>query len=554
MLCLSAVCICAALLITQVFGKYGVAHFSELEGSRWKEYCIHYNPQWTSLPPHLQTTSAVKVYDLTSSLLCSDSDVPDGGFPDAVAMVMRGNCTFYEKVRLAQINGAKGLLIISKEWLFPPNRNQSQLEEIDIPLALISYTDLLDIHTRFKDRKQVVLYSPDEPVLDFAVVLMFLMAVGTVAGGGYWAGVREIKKRSEEQEEESREREEKETINLTPTTIMVWVGMCCLLLLLLYKFYDYLVHISIGIFCVTASVGLYNCLWIIVRRIPVATCRITENKLPYLKKCPEVRMLLLGVLCVGVSAIWVVFRKDDRWAWALQDTLGMACCLYILKTYKLPSFRACALLLVSLLVYDVFFVFISPYFTKSGESIMVEVGVGPSDSSTQEKLPMVLKVPYLNLGKASLCSHPFMLLGLGDILIPGFLIAYCHRFDVLISSSRVYFLVSIFGYTMGLVLSFVCVWLLQSAQPALLYLVPCCLFCSLMVALCRSEFKLYWNGSVSLPSPIAMTPVTQTLNPAMSESSANQEAEACEAEAPPPLREEGRPERTEELELKIAKD
>lgn len=32
-------------------------------------------------------------------------------------MVMRGNCTFYEKVRLAQINGARGLLIVSRERL-----------------------------------------------------------------------------------------------------------------------------------------------------------------------------------------------------------------------------------------------------------------------------------------------------------------------------------------------------------------------------------------------------------------------------------------------------
>lgn len=61
--------------------------------------------------------SAVEVYDLTPSVLCSDSDIMDGGFPDCVAMVMRGNCTFYEKVRLAQNNGAKGLLIVSKEWL-----------------------------------------------------------------------------------------------------------------------------------------------------------------------------------------------------------------------------------------------------------------------------------------------------------------------------------------------------------------------------------------------------------------------------------------------------
>ncbi|KAI5606364.1 signal peptide peptidase-like 2B isoform X2 [Silurus asotus] len=70
-------------------------------------------------------------------------------------MVMRGNCTFYEKVRLAQINGAKGLLIISKEWL-------SQFEEIDIPLALISYTDLLDIHTLIRESLVMKVENDDE--------------------------------------------------------------------------------------------------------------------------------------------------------------------------------------------------------------------------------------------------------------------------------------------------------------------------------------------------------------------------------------------------------
>lgn len=51
------------------------------------------------------------------SVLCTPSDVPEGGFINSIPMVMRGNCTFYEKVRLAQINGARGLLIVSREKL-----------------------------------------------------------------------------------------------------------------------------------------------------------------------------------------------------------------------------------------------------------------------------------------------------------------------------------------------------------------------------------------------------------------------------------------------------
>ena len=38
------------------------------------------------------------------------------------------------------------------------------------------------------------MYAPNEPVLDYNMVIMFVMAVGTVAIGGYWAGSRDVKK------------------------------------------------------------------------------------------------------------------------------------------------------------------------------------------------------------------------------------------------------------------------------------------------------------------------------------------------------------------------
>lgn len=86
-----------------------------------------------------------------------------------------------------------------------------------------------------------------------------------------------------------------------------------------------------------------------------------------------------------------------------------------------------------------------PFFcSQSGESIMVEVAAGPSDSATHEKvipptqkkilfslekqtptlslclqLPMVLKVPRLNSSPLALCDRPFSLLGFGDVLVPG---------------------------------------------------------------------------------------------------------------------------------------
>ncbi|XP_037537292.1 signal peptide peptidase-like 2 [Nematolebias whitei] len=471
---------------------------------------VWYGACTASCRKSLQRISRLQIYDLTSSVLCLPSDVPEGGFPNRIPMVMRGNCTFYEKVRLAQINGAKGLLIVSKERLTPPAGNKTQYEEIDIPVALLSYSDSLDISKTFGEGSLVAMYAPNEPVLDYNMVIIFLMAVGTVAIGGYWAGSSDSKKRyMKHKRDDGADKQDEETVDVTPIMICVFVVMCCNMLVLLYFFYDHLALWVIGIFCVASSVGLHSCLWPFVRRIPFCKCRIPENNLPYLHKRPQIRMLLLSALCIGVSIIWMVFRNEDQWAWVLQDALGITFCLYMLKTVRLSTFKACTLLLSVLFVYDVFFVFITPFFTKSGESIMVEVAAGPSDSATHEKLPMVLKVPRLNSSPLALCDRPFSLLGFGDILVPGLLVVYCHRFDILTQSSRIYFVTCTIAYGIGLLITFVALAVMQMGQPALLYLVPCTLITSLAVALWRKELPQFWTGSGFVP-PIALTPINCT--------------------------------------------
>lgn len=60
--------------------------------------------------------SLLKLRDLSSTQLCSYRDLPVD-LTNQVALVARGNCTFYEKVRLAQGSGARALLVVSKEKL-----------------------------------------------------------------------------------------------------------------------------------------------------------------------------------------------------------------------------------------------------------------------------------------------------------------------------------------------------------------------------------------------------------------------------------------------------
>lgn len=41
----------------------------------------------------------------------------------------------------------------------------------------------------------------------------------------------------------------------------------------------------------------------------------------------------------GVPAQRVTAALPSRWAWVLQDALGVAFCLYMLKTIRLPTFK-----------------------------------------------------------------------------------------------------------------------------------------------------------------------------------------------------------------------
>ncbi|XP_075831527.1 signal peptide peptidase-like 2B isoform X1 [Microtus pennsylvanicus] len=484
------------LLAAQVACEFGLLRVvSQNGGIRGKDYCILYNPQWAHLPRDLSKVSLLKLRDLSSTQLCSYLDLPVEDLTNQIALVARGNCTFYEKVRLAQGSGAHALLIVSKEKLVPPGGNKTQYEEISIPVALLSHRDLRDIFRRFGRAVMVTLYAPGEPAMDYNMVIIFVMAVGTVALGGYWAGSRDVKKYMKHKRDDGPEKQEDEAVDVTPVMICVFVVMCCVMLVLLYYFYDHLVYVIIGIFCLASSTGLYSCLAPCVRKLPFCTCRVPDNNLPYFHKRPQARMLLLALFCVTVTVVWGIFRNEDQWAWVLQDILGIAFCLYMLKTIRLPTFKACTLLLLVLFIYDVFFVFITPFLTKSGNSIMVEVATGPSNSSTHEKLPMVLKVPRLNTSPLSLCDRPFSLLGFGDILVPGLLVAYCHRFDIQVQSSRIYFVACTIAYGLGLLVTFVALVLMQRGQPALLYLVPCTLMTSCTVALWRRELGAFWTGS-----------------------------------------------------------
>lgn len=164
----------------------------------------------------------------------------------------------------------------------------------------------------------------------------------------------------------------------------------------------------------------------------------------------------------------------------------------MLKVLRLPSLRICTILL-SALFYDIFFVFITPLFMEGGKSVMVEVATG---HSSDEQLPMVLRVPHLSSQPSRICYvHTYSLLGFGDILVPGLLVSYAHSFD-LVSGIRykLYWLLTTAAYILGLIATFISLFLMNSAQPALLYLVPFTLIPTILVAWLRGDLPAMWEG------------------------------------------------------------
>ncbi|EHH27316.1 hypothetical protein EGK_17488, partial [Macaca mulatta] len=82
-----------------------------------KDYCMLYNPYWTTLPSTLENATSVSLMDLTSTPLCNLSDVPSVGIKSKAVVVPWGSCQFFEKARIAQKGGAEAMLVVNNSVL-----------------------------------------------------------------------------------------------------------------------------------------------------------------------------------------------------------------------------------------------------------------------------------------------------------------------------------------------------------------------------------------------------------------------------------------------------
>lgn len=186
------------------------------------------------------------------------------------------------------------------------------------------------------------------------------------------------------------------------------------------------------------------------------------------------------------SLIFTVFYFKTK-KWYLNNVFGIVFCLQGIEKFSLGTYKIGAILLVGLFFYDIFWVF--------GTEVMVTVAKS-LDGPIKILFPRSL-TPDPETGRIMTS-----LLGLGDIVIPGFFLALLLRFDayrakvpalpnldVHYSFPKPYFHSALLAYVMGLGLTMFIMIYFEAAQPALLYLVPACLGSSLLCAFCRGELK-----------------------------------------------------------------
>ncbi|GFT57873.1 signal peptide peptidase-like 2B [Nephila pilipes] len=214
------------------------------------------------------------------------------------------------------------------------------------------------------------------------------------------------------------------------------------------------------------------------------------------------------MISITIPILWVIFHSL-KYAWILQNVLCMTLCVMVLKILRFSSYKVCTLMLCIYFCVDIILVLITPHFTKDGKSVMGEVATGGNEDlfdkqSFMEEFaagrkhvdfnPLVFQVMDIGFDPLGACTKHIMGLGLGDVVLPGLLLSYCHAFDLMTNKKGLYYCISLITYGLGLLLVEIAIMHLEIHQPALLYIVPAILIPPIVLAWFRKELSFLWHG------------------------------------------------------------
>jgi minor histocompatibility antigen H13 len=202
-------------------------------------------------------------------------------------------------------------------------------------------------------------------------------------------------------------------------------------------------------------------------------------------RTPSIFIVPLGMI---PSALYLFYCGPKK-PILLTNILALCFGHDAMSTLKVDSFRTGSILLSGLFFYDIWWVF--------GTKVMVSV-------ATSLDLPMKILWP-----KSTTVENGNMMLGLGDIVVPGTFVALALRYDHFRYTRdpagifvKPYFVASLVAYVSGLAIAMTIMHVFHAAQPALLYLSPACILSFVFTAWRRGELieAWRWNDGVSTTS------------------------------------------------------
>jgi len=466
-----------------------------------KDCCSLYNPRFKKLPYRraaLQSNDWMKMEVAEPFDACAA--LTGDRYSGAIVMAVRGNCSFYDKALVVQNAGGAFLLVENTEDKYAQpgaNSTSSEYDDINIPVAIIRSSsgnelkNSTNVQLKAFEAKVTLMEKLSQEVTS---VILSAIAVVVIVFGSILAtsSSRQGARESTGGGAESLSDSDQVTAVLVERPMLVF-GVMCIQMMVLYFLYKYLVHFIIVCFCIGSTAA-----FIVVSSQLVSRSRTVVN-VPVLNVTASTSDILLFLAGASLSATWYINRHAN-WAWTIQNVLGIFLMLLVLETLKLPTMKASTTLLSCLFLYDIFFVFITPLFTSTGESVMEKVAIGNGE---KEHMPMVITMPNL-VSPQSEClgSRGMSVLGYGDVIIPGLFITFLRSVDLKIlenggESSRgsVYFVGGIVAYVVGLLLTHVGLRIMRTAQPALMWIVPTLFISTFGLASLRGELKSLWSGN-----------------------------------------------------------
>ncbi|KAL3498864.1 hypothetical protein ACH5RR_041596 [Cinchona calisaya] len=415
-----------------------------------------------------------------------------------VIMVDRGNCKFTTKANYAEDAGASAVLIINNQkelYKMVCEPNETDLD-IKIPAVILPHDAGASLEKMLSNSSSVFvqLYSPRRPVVDIAEVFLWLMAVGTILCASYWSAwsAREVAieqdkflKDASDEAPITKGASLSNMVDINTTSAVLFVVIASCFLILLYKLMSsWFLDVLVVLFCIGGAEGLQTCLVALLYRWFKHTGD-SFIKVPFFG---AVSYLTLAVspVCIAFAVLWAVYRNAS-FGWIGQDILGIALIITVLQIVRVPNLKVGTVLLSCAFMYDIFWVFLSTKLFH--ESVMIVVAQG--DKSGEDGIPMLLKIPRL--------FDPwggFSIIGFGDILLPGLVVAFSLRYDWFAKKNLRdgYFLWAMIAYGLGLLITYVALNLMDGhGQPALLYIVPFTLGTFITLGKKRGDLQTLWT-------------------------------------------------------------